>query len=91
MVEQTGTVLAAAQIANSGLAIFGAALACGLIIIGAGIGIGLIGAFAVGAIARQPEAGGNIFRAMIIAAALVEGVTFFSLLICFLTLFWLRG
>jgi F-type H+-transporting ATPase subunit c len=91
MVEQTGTVLAAAEIANSGLAIFGAVLACGLIIIGAAGGIGLIGAVAAKSIARQPEAGGNIFRAMIIAAALVEGVTFFALLICFLTLFWLRG
>jgi F-type H+-transporting ATPase subunit c len=91
MVEQTGMVLAAAEVANSGLAIFGAALACGLIIIGAAGGIGLIGAVAAKSIARQPEAGGNIFRAMIIAAALVEGVTFFALLICFLTLFWLRG
>jgi F-type H+-transporting ATPase subunit c len=91
MVEQTGTVLAAAEMANSGLAIFGAALACGLIIVGAAGGIGLIGAMAVKSIARQPEAGGNIFRAMVIAAAFVEGVTFFALLICFFILFWLRG
>ncbi|MGA2172096.1 MAG: ATP synthase F0 subunit C [Sedimentisphaerales bacterium] len=91
MVEQTSNVLAAAGIADAGLAIFGAALGCGLTIIGAGIGIGLIGALATGAIARQPEAGGVIFRTMIVAAALVEGVTFFSLITCFLTLLWLVG
>jgi F-type H+-transporting ATPase subunit c len=89
MLEQTGNVLAA--VADSGIAIFGAGLGCGLTIIGAGIGIGLIGAFAAGATARQPEASGNIFRGMIVSAALVEGVTFFSLVICFLTLFWLKG
>jgi hypothetical protein len=42
-------------------------------------------------IARQPKAGGRIFISMIIAAALIEGVTFFALLICFLAIFWLRG
>jgi F-type H+-transporting ATPase subunit c len=44
----------------------------------------------VDSIARQPEAGGRIFSAMIIAAALIEGVTFFALLICFLAVFWLK-
>jgi F-type H+-transporting ATPase subunit c len=88
MLEQTGNMLA--TVADSGLAIFGAGLGCGLTIIGAGIGIGLIGAFASSATARQPEAGGNIFRNMILAAALVEGVSFFSLVICLLTLLWLK-
>ncbi len=73
------------------LALFGAAIACGIIIVGAGLGIALIGSKAVDSIARQPEAGGRIFISMIIAAALIEGVTFFALLICFLTVFWLRG
>jgi F-type H+-transporting ATPase subunit c len=91
MVEQTGNVLAAAGSADAGLAIFGAAISCSVIIIGAAGGIGLIGAMAVKAIARQPEAGESIFRTMIIAAALVEGVTFFALLICFMVLFWMRG
>jgi F-type H+-transporting ATPase subunit c len=72
------------------LAIFGAAVAAGLIIIGAGIGVGIIGGKAVESIARQPEAGGRIFMSMIIAAALIEGVTFFALLICFLAVFWLH-
>jgi F-type H+-transporting ATPase subunit c len=88
MIELASSILAAAE---SGLSIMGAGIGCGLTIIGAGIGIGLIGGMAMGATARQPEAGGRIFSSMIIAAALVEGVTFFSLLICFLTLFWLKG
>ena len=74
----------------SQLAIFGATIACSLIIIGAALGIGLIGSRAVESIARQPEAGGRIFSTMIIAAALVEGVTFFALMVCFLTVFWLH-
>jgi F-type H+-transporting ATPase subunit c len=84
------SVLAAAEGVNMSLAILGAAIGCGLIIIGAGIGVGLIGGKAVESIARQPEAGGRIFMSMIIAAALIEGVTFFALLICFLAVFWMK-
>ena len=51
-------------------------------IIGAGLGIGRIGAAAVESMARQPEVAGNIQAAMIIAAALIEGVTFFALIVC---------
>ena len=47
-------------------------------VIGAGLGIGMIGGRAVEAIARQPEAYGKIQTAMIITAALVEGVAFFG-------------
>jgi len=89
MEELTNTTLALAAGGN-GLAIFGAVLACALAIIGASFGIGLIGSKAVESMARQPEAGGRIFNAMIIAAALIEGVTFFALLVCFLTLFWMK-
>jgi F-type H+-transporting ATPase subunit c len=88
-----GTVLAAAEgakVTGATWAMFGAAIACGIIIFGASLGIGMIGARAVDSIARQPEAGGRIFSAMIIVAALVEGVTFFALVICFLTVFWLH-
>jgi F-type H+-transporting ATPase subunit c len=91
MVEQTGNALAASGAPNVVLAIFGAVISCSIIIVGAATGIGLIGSMSVKAISRQPEAGGRIFSTMIIAAALVEGVTFFALLICFLTVFWLRG
>ena len=51
----------------------------GLIIIGAGLGIGRIGGSAMDAIARQPEASGKIQTAMIIAAALIEGIGFAAL------------
>ena len=62
--------------------LLGGAFGAGLIIIGAGIGIGRIGGLAVESMARQPEVAGNIQTAMIISAALIEGVTFFGLIIC---------
>ena len=62
----------------------GAAAGAGLVLIGAGYGIGKIGASAVESMARQPEVAGNIQTAMIIAAALIEGIAFFALIICFL-------
>lgn len=51
----------------------------GLIVIGAGLGIGKIGGAAMDAIARQPEASGKIQTAMLIAAALIEGIGFAAL------------
>lgn len=59
-----------------------APIGCGLVIIGAGIGIGKIGGSAVESMARQPEAASVIQTAMILAAALVEGATLFALVIC---------
>ncbi|MBN2024242.1 MAG: ATP synthase F0 subunit C [Pirellulales bacterium] len=59
-----------------------AAFGAGLIIIGAGYGIGKIGSCAVESMARQPEVAGNIQTAMIISAALIEGATFFALIVC---------
>ena len=56
----------------------------GLVIIGAGLGIGGLAKSAVESMARQPETAGNIQTAMIIAAALIEGVTFFALIILML-------
>ena len=60
----------------------GAAFGAGLVILGAGYGIGKIGSCAVESMARQPEVAGNIQTAMIIAAALIEGATFFGLIVC---------
>ncbi len=60
------------------------AIGAGLAVLGAGIGIGLIGKGATEGIARQPEAGGKIQTAMIIAAALIEGVALFAAVIGFL-------
>jgi len=65
----------------------GAGLGAGLAAIGAGIGIGRIGGSAVEAIARQPESVGDIRSNMIVAAALVEGVAFFAIVLCLLILF----
>jgi F-type H+-transporting ATPase subunit c len=62
----------------------GAAFGAGLVILGAGLGIGKIGASAVEGMSRQPEAAGNIQTAMIISAALIEGATFFALIVCML-------
>lgn len=59
-------------------------LGVGLIIIGAGVGIGWLARSAVESMARQPEVAGNIQTAMIISAALIEGVTFFALIIVML-------
>jgi F-type H+-transporting ATPase subunit c len=73
----------------SGFSIYlGAAIGSGIVILGAAMGIGKIGAAAVESIARQPEVAGNINTAMIVAAALIEGVTFFALIVCLLTLFF---
>ena len=63
----------------------GASFGAGLVIIGAGYGIGKIGSCAVESMARQPEVAGNIQTAMIIAAALIEGATFFGLIVCLLS------
>ncbi len=56
-----------------------AAVGAGLAVVGAGIGIGQIGGKAMEAIARQPEAVGDIRTNMIIAAALVEGAALFAI------------
>jgi F-type H+-transporting ATPase subunit c len=71
---------------GEGLAKMGAGVGAGLAAIGAGIGIGQIGGKAVEGIARQPEAVGDIRSNMIIAAALVEGVAFFGIVISLLAL-----
>lgn len=62
----------------------GAGIGAGIASIGAGIGIGRIGGSAMDSIARQPEAVNQIQTNMIIAAALVEGVAFFAIVICLL-------
>jgi F-type H+-transporting ATPase subunit c len=68
----------------SSLIFLGGAFGAGLVILGAANGIGRIGASAVESIARQPEVAGNIQTAMIISAALIEGATFFALIVCML-------
>lgn len=74
-------------LAAEGVATLGAAIGGGLAAIGAGIGIGRIGGNAMDAMARQPEKMGDLRSAMIVAAALVEGVAFFAVIIALLALF----
>ncbi|MEZ4397350.1 MAG: ATP synthase F0 subunit C [Candidatus Krumholzibacteriia bacterium] len=61
-----------------------AGFGAGIAVIGAGLGIGKLAASAMEGIARQPEAAGDIRGAMILAAALIEGVGLFALVICIL-------
>ena len=61
---------------------FSGAIGAGLAIVGAGLGIGKLGSAALESMARQPEVANNIQTAMIIAAALIEGVTLFALVVC---------
>ena len=72
--------------AGASLGKLGAAIGAAIAVIGAGFGIGKIGAAAMEAIARQPEAAGDIRMSMIIIAALVEGVALFAIVVCFLAL-----
>jgi F-type H+-transporting ATPase subunit c len=69
------------MLADFGLAGLGGGLCAGLAVIGAGIGIGLIGGKAVESIARQPEMAGRIFINMILTAALVEGAALFAIVV----------
>lgn len=61
---------------------FSGAFGAGLVTIGAAYGIGKLASSALESMARQPEVAGSIQTAMIIAAALIEGFTFFALVIC---------
>ena len=61
-----------------------AAICAGIAVLGAGIGIGRIGGSAVEGIARNPEAAGKIQTVMLIAAALIEGVALFGVVVGFL-------
>ncbi len=63
-------------------AAMGAGLGAALTIIGAGYGFGKIGSSALEGMSRQPEVAGNIQTGMIIIAALLEGATFFALIVC---------
>lgn len=85
LVNLFAPVLAAAEGAGGIFGVNGLlALGIGLVVFGAAKGIATIAGNAVESIARQPEAGGRIFTSMIISAALIEGFTFFALVVCML-------
>ena len=81
------TVLLQAAVAGIGLGKLGAAIGAGIAAVGAGIGIGKIGGSAMEAIARQPEASGEIRSNMIVSAALIEGASLFAIVTCLLVVF----
>lgn len=76
-----GLVVAMSGTASAGNGDMPGAIGAGLAAIGAGIGIGLLAKGAVEGIARQPEAAGKIQVNMIIAAALIEGLAFFAVIV----------
>ena len=76
-------LLAVPALAADGTSIsFSGAFGAGIVVLGASLGIGRLAGSALESMARQPEVAGNIQTAMIIAAALIEGFTFFALVIC---------
>ncbi|MDR1332633.1 MAG: ATP synthase F0 subunit C [Tannerella sp.] len=72
--------------AATNLGTLAAPIGVGLAVIGAGLGIGKIGASAMEAIARQPDATSDIRMSMIIVAALIEGTALFAIVVCLMTL-----
>lgn len=83
----SSAVLLQATATAVGISKLGAAIGASLAVIGAAIGIGKIGSSAMEAIARQPEASGDIRMSMIIAAALIEGVALLAVVVCLLIFF----
>jgi F-type H+-transporting ATPase subunit c len=85
------TPVLAADTTQSGTAFYGNAIAAGLgvgiTLVGAGIGFGRIGASALESMARQPEVAAQVGTNMLIIAALLEGATFFSLIVCIIMAF----
>lgn len=81
------SVLLQAAVAGVGLGKFGAAVGAAFSVFGAAMGIGKIGSSAMEAIARQPEASGDIRMNMIIAAALIEGIALLAVVVCLLVVF----
>ena len=88
LVRTTFAALAALLVASPAMAADGGgilnsgAIGAGIVMVGAAFGIGKLAAAALEGMARQPEVAGNIQTGMIIAAALIEGATFFALFIC---------
>ncbi len=69
---------------STALTFLSAGFGAGIAVIGAGLGIGRLAAAALEGTARQPTATGDIRTSMIIAAALIEGVTLFAIVVCVL-------
>ena len=87
MLSTIMTIIIAEVMSLQPLAGVGAAIGAGIAAIGAGLGIGKIGGSAMEAIARQPEAAGDIRSNMIVIAALIEGVALFAVMVSALAIF----
>lgn len=87
MLSMILTAILAEVMSLQPLAGMGAAIGAGIAAVGAGIGIGKIGGSAMEAIARQPEAAGDIRSNMIVIAALIEGVALFAVIVSALAIF----
>ena len=74
-------------VAGTAFAKMGAAFAASIVVVGAAFGISRIGSTALESIARQPEAASDIRSGMLLAAALIEGVAMFAVIVCLLVLF----
>jgi F-type H+-transporting ATPase subunit c len=86
----TGSPLWAADTAGTGHFYgnaIGAGIGAAITILGAGLGFGRIGSAALESMARQPEVAGPVGTNMLIIAALLEGATFFSLIVCIIMAF----
>ena len=84
LAQEAGAEDAASSNVQFHLGTFAVPFGAALIIMGAAYGIGKIGSAAVESMARQPEVASSVQTAMIIAAALIEGATFFALIVCML-------
>ena len=80
VMAQDGEAAAASDVGFGAKALCG--VGAGICVLGVGIGIGRIGGSAVESMARQPEIAASIQTAMIIAAALIEGLSFFAIFAC---------
>jgi len=84
MAQTTPAPAPVAPVVSNVASFYGGAIGAGIVLLGAGFGFGKIGAAALEGMARQPEVAGRIQPAMIVIAALLEGATFFALLVCFM-------
>jgi F-type H+-transporting ATPase subunit c len=82
MAQEEAAGATAPAVSAAGMWSLSGAFGAGLVCIGSAYGIGRLAGSALESMARQPEVAGNIQTAMIIAAALIEGFTFFALFIC---------
>ncbi|HCX99031.1 MAG TPA: ATP synthase F0 subunit C [Bacteroidales bacterium] len=80
------TLLVFLEVAGVALAQIGAVLSSAIIVVAASYGISKIGATALESIARQPESAGDIRSGMVVSAALIEGVSFFAIIVCALVI-----